>query len=151
MTIARAVLLVIGVALVGWGLRLVVGLGFTDLLDAAVWLAAGVLIHDAVVAPAVIILGALVARRLPSWAAPSVAATSLIVGSVTLALLPTLGRFGAKPDDPTLLAGRYGTWWLVLTACAVGAGTASAWRARDRRRRSDDVESSSSATRSTSS
>lgn len=83
--------------------------------------------HDARVAPAVVLAGVLVSRRLPrAWAAPIVVAT-VVWGSLTLLAVPVLGRFGAKDDNPTLLDRGYLTaWWVgtaVVVALVVVAGT----------------------------
>ncbi|MGA9749986.1 MAG: hypothetical protein WBQ50_21240, partial [Nocardioides sp.] len=51
-----------------WGIRLVLGLDLSDLLSAGLWLAGGVIVHDAVIAPAVAVVGIGVARLLPPWA-----------------------------------------------------------------------------------
>ena len=54
--------------------------------------------------------------------------------TVTLATVPVLGRFGALPDNPTLLDRPYLAGWSVL-AGLVAAGVVAATVARARRRR----------------
>jgi hypothetical protein len=119
-----------GLAMLGWGVRLLLGLDHDDLVGAVLWLAAGVLVHDAVVAPLVVLAGVGLARVVPVWARTPVAVVGVLVGTVTLAVVPTLGRFGAKADDPFLLNRAYGTWWLALTSAAVLGGALVALRAR---------------------
>ncbi len=113
-----------------WGIRLVLGLDLSDLLSAGLWLAGGVIVHDAVIAPAVAVVGIGVARLLPPWAAGPFAAVGVVVGTITLAVVPMLGRFGAKSDDPYLLNREYGAWWLLLTTIALITGVVVALRAR---------------------
>ena len=79
------------------------------------------MLHDAVLAPLTIVawcvLAAGAARRGPAGAgrrwAPSCS------GTVTLVAVPVLGRFGARPDNPTLLDRNYSLGWLVLAALIV--------------------------------
>jgi hypothetical protein len=74
----------------------------------------GLLAHDAVIAPLVVLLGAVLLPRLPSWSRAPAVAGAVVLGSVTLAAVPVLGRFGAKADDPWLLPRPYGVLWTVL-------------------------------------
>jgi hypothetical protein len=94
------------------------------LVSTAVWLAGGVLVHDALLAPVTIAASALGLALLPrAYLAPA-AATVVVLGSVTLVALPVLGRFGARPDNPTLLDRPYVLGWLafagLVLACAFG-------------------------------
>lgn len=102
-----------------------------QLVEIGLWLAAGVVAHDAVIA-GVVLLVALLARRLLPAAAKAPAAIALIVwGSTSLAVLPVLGRFGARSDNPTLLDRPYLTSWLALTAATVVVVVlVGVWRAR---------------------
>ncbi|RYU14327.1 hypothetical protein [Nocardioides iriomotensis] len=130
MTALRLLTGVVGLAALGWGIRLLLRLDLGDLLNAGLWMAGAVLAHDALVAPAVVLIGLAAARFVPTWARPAVAAVGVVVGTMTLALLPTLGRFGAKVDDPFLLNRAYGAWWLALTSTAVVVGLLVALRSR---------------------
>lgn len=85
---------------------------------------------DFVLAPLVVIVGYVVVRLLPIWALAPFAAAALVLGSGTLAVLPTLGRFGAKPDDPYLLNRSYLAWWVVLAAMLLLAAAGWALYAR---------------------
>lgn len=86
-----------------------------QLVEIALWLGAGVAVHDAIVAGLVIGVSLLGRRVLPRpWHAP--ATLGLVVwGSVSLMAVPVLGRFGARADNPTLLDRPYLATWLVLT------------------------------------
>ena len=90
-----------------------------QLVEIAVWLAAGVVLHDVVVAGVVLAGVALGRRVLPGpWQAP--ATLGLVVwGGVTLMAVPVLGRFGARADNPTLLDRPYLASWAALTVVAV--------------------------------
>jgi hypothetical protein len=90
------------------------------LVDVVVWLVAGVLLHDAVVAPLVVLVGVLAVPRLPlAGRAPAVAGLVVLL-AVTLVAVPVIGRFGARADNPTLLDRPYAVLWLVFAA-VVGA------------------------------
>ena len=99
------------------------------------WLAGGVLLHDAVLAPAVLLLGLLTRWFVPRpWHAP--AAVALVTwGALTLLAVPVLGRFGARADNPTLLDRSYLLSWLVMTALVVATMSGAGWWRSTRRDR----------------
>lgn len=134
MTTLRVFLVAVGCVAGVAGAVQLLAQGPADVAHAVAWLAAGVLAHDAVLAPAVVVAGLVVWPRLPEPARAPAAVAAVVVGTVTLAVLPTLGRFGAKPDDETLLNRPYVAFWvgLVLLA-ALGALVASVVRRRQRR------------------
>ncbi|GAB3265088.1 hypothetical protein GCM10027425_30380 [Alteromonas gracilis] len=122
MTPGRLLLGGLGVALGAYGAWLALSRQDVDqLVEIAVWLAAGVLLHDVVVAGIVIVAAGLGRRLLPaSWHAP--AALGLLVwGGVTVMAVPVLGRFGARPDNPTLLDRPYLATWVVISLLVVAA------------------------------
>jgi hypothetical protein len=97
-----------------------------DLLDVGFWLAGGVLLHDAVLAVAVVVIGVLAVRWLPPAARGPAVVGFVVLGSLTLLAIPVLGRFGARADDPTLLDRNYWAGWLAvagLTLVAVVVAT----------------------------
>jgi hypothetical protein len=104
-----------------------------DLLNLVVWLAAGVVLHDAVLSVAVLALGALALRVLPQPARAPAVVGLVVLGSATLLAVPVLGRFGARPDNPTLLDRSYWAGWLVLAAVTLVAVVAASL-VRSRRR-----------------
>jgi hypothetical protein len=129
---------VAGAAYGGW--RLLV-LGWENLRYASVWLAGGVVLHDAILVPLVLGLWVVVRRLVPvGWRAPF-AVTMIVLGTVSLAVLPVLLRLGARSDNSTLLDRDYGSGWLLLVALvtAVVALThvATGWRAGRRRSTGD--------------
>jgi hypothetical protein len=106
-----------------------------DLVSVALWLAAGVLLHDFVLAPAVLALAWVVGRRLPEPARAPVTVGFVVVGAVTLLAIPVLGRFGASPGNDTLLDRNYVAGWLLLVGLTAGVvGVAVLARTRRRRR-----------------
>jgi FtsH-binding integral membrane protein len=91
------------------------------ILDLGLWLVGGVVVHDAVIAPLVLLL-ALAARRLPAAHRRATAVALVVTGSLSLLAVPVLTRLGARPDNPTLLDRPYLWSWaalLVLTAAVV--------------------------------
>ncbi|SDS37773.1 hypothetical protein SAMN04488570_1746 [Nocardioides scoriae] len=115
----RAVVGLLGLAAAAYGAVLLLGLDGADLLDTVLWMAGGVVLHDAVVAPLTVLATVLLVRVVPaSWR------TSLTVGlvvllGVTATAVPVLGRFGARSDNPTLLDRDYTGGWLLLAAAVL--------------------------------
>jgi hypothetical protein len=85
-----------------------------QLVSAAIWLASGVVLHDAVLAPVVLVLVVVGARLVPVAARVPAAAGLVVLGAVTVVAIPVLGEFGARPDNPTLLDRSYVAGWLVF-------------------------------------
>jgi hypothetical protein len=134
---ARTALGALGVLAGGYGAYLLLSRQDTaDHVATALWLAGGVVLHDLVLAPLVIVLAGLVARVVPAPARAPVVVGAVVLGAVTLLAVPVLGRFGAHPDNPTLLDRPYGLGWLVLAGLTVLAVVvATVLRARQARRR----------------
>ena len=103
-----------------------------DLVDLAVWLGGGVLLHDAVLAPLVVLLALLVLPRLPAWGRAPAVAGFMVLGSVTLLAIPAIGRFGAREDVPSLLNRPYGVLWLGFAALVVAVVVVAALLRRRR-------------------
>jgi hypothetical protein len=127
----RVALLVLGLVAGVYGLVRLLDLGWANTRATGVWLVGGVLLHDAVFAPLVLVLSVLAVRRVPrARLAPWVVALVVLV-PVTLVGVPELGRFGADPRNATLLDRHYWWgWWVLVTlvVAAVVAGTAVARR-----------------------
>ena len=106
-----------------------------DHLATAAWLVSGVVLHDLVLVPLVLAGTGLVARVLPGPARGPAAVGLVVLGTVTLVGVPVLGRFGARPDNPTLLDRPYGPGWAALAGLTVlGVVLAAGLRARAGRR-----------------
>lgn len=121
LNVARTVLAVAG-ALVGlYGAARLIGLGLGNLAGTLLWLAGVVVAHDALLAPLVVLVTATAARRLPQWSHRATVVVLVVLGSVTLLAVPTLGRFGAKADNPTLLDRPYVAGWVAVTGLVLVA------------------------------
>ena len=109
-----------GVLIGGYGAWLLLSRQDTDqLVNAAIWLAAGVVLHDFVLAPLVLLIVYVGARVLPArWRGPAIVGL-VVLGTATVFAIPVLGRFGARPDNPTLLDRNYAAGWLVLAGLTV--------------------------------
>ena len=104
-----------GVLLAAYGAFLLLSRQDLDqIVDAAVWLAVGVVLHDAVLAPLVILVVFVAARLAPAPARAPLTIAMVVLGSLTLVAVPVLGRFGARPDNATLLDRPYLAAWFVL-------------------------------------
>lgn len=141
MTGSRRLLGALGVLVAAYGAWLLLSReDLHRLVDVALWLGGGVLLHDAVLAPAVLVVSALAARVLPAaWRAPAVVVL-VVLGAVTLLAVPVLGRFGARADNPTLLDRDYTTGWLLVAGLVVlGAAAGAVARRRRTPRATTDV------------
>jgi hypothetical protein len=115
MRAARFVIGAVGVLVGAFGAWLLLTRQDLDqLVDAAVWLAAGVVLHDGVLAVGTLIVAAVALPRLPGAARAPAVVGFVVLGSVTLLAVPVLGRFGARPDNATLLDRDYVVGWVVL-------------------------------------
>lgn len=132
-SVGRWALMVPGLGAAGYGLVLLWRQGLTEVPGVLGWLAGAVLVHDGLIVPVTLAVGAWLVRVLdPRWRAP-VGSALLVLGTLTLMALPVLGRFGARSDNPTLLDRHYLLGWLVLTT-VIGAGAvAGAWLRPGRR------------------
>ncbi|EGD45371.1 hypothetical protein NBCG_00273 [Nocardioidaceae bacterium Broad-1] len=97
-----------------------------QIVEVVVWLAAAVVIHDGILAPAVLALGWLGGRLLPRAVARGAVTVLVLLGPTVLVAIPVLGRFGAKPDNPTLLDRDYTQGLLAFALLCVCAGVAVA-------------------------
>ena len=116
MRVTRGLLGVTGVVLVLVGLYHLAGTSLSDLGNLVLWLAGGVVAHDAVIAPLVVLVGFVMLPRLPSGSRAPATAGFVVLLSVTLLAVPAIGRFGARDDVPSLLNRPYGALWLVFVA-----------------------------------
>lgn len=132
MNLTRALLLAVGVVAGAVGVFELLAGGGRNLLSALTWLAGGVVLHDFVFAPLVVMLLVTGATVLPSWARSAAAAATVVLGTVTLMAVPVLGRFGSRPDNPTLLDRPYVAGWLVFAGLVLGC--ACGWAFVQRRR-----------------
>ncbi len=120
MTVVRWSLGLVGVAVgIYGGWLLLSRQAGEDLVSAAQWLVGGVVLHDLVLAPVVLVVVAVAGRLAPRPVRAQGAVLLVVVGSVTLLALPVLGGFGRRSDNPSLLDRDYTTGWLVLVGVVV--------------------------------
>jgi hypothetical protein len=124
-----------GVAVAAYGGWLLWQRPDDQLVGAGTWLVGGVILHDGVLAPIVLLLGLLAARTLPAGWRGAAAGGLVVLGSVTLVAVPVLGRFGARPDNPTLLDRNYAAGWVVIAAGTAAGVVLAAYLGRRRERR----------------
>ena len=130
----RVLLAGLGVLVGGYGAFLLLSRQDPDqLLNAALWLVSGVVLHDFVLAPLVLGLVVVGARLVPAVGRAPVAAGLVVLGTATVFAIPVLGTFGQRSDNPTLLDRDYLRGWLVFAALTVAVSTYAALRARRRR------------------
>ncbi len=120
----RVALGVLGTAMVGFGALRLLG-SPRHLLDVGVWLAGGVLVHDALLAPLALALAWLGVRVVPATVRPVTALALVVLATVTVTAVPVLGRFGARADNPTLLDRDYVTGWLLLAGAVTAVALAA--------------------------
>ncbi len=119
MTGWRILLGVLGLGGATYGVAQLLGLGFDNLVATLIWLVGGVALHDGVVAPVTIALGAVLVTL---WRRPlpgPLVAGAVVLATVTVVAVPVLGRFGARTDNPTLLDRNYVLGWLALATLIV--------------------------------
>ncbi|MGH8775793.1 MAG: hypothetical protein ACRDWI_11655 [Jiangellaceae bacterium] len=110
--------------------------GPSPLAWARFWLG-GLLAHDLVVAPAVVLLGVLVARLVPGRPRPYVQAGLAISAMLSVAALPfVLGR-GRAEGEPSALPLDYGRGLLITLAAVWGVVAVVALLSRSRRPKFD--------------
>jgi len=120
MRILRLLLGAAGIVLGLVGAWFLLGTDLAALVNIVLWLAGGVALHDAVIAPLVVLIAFLVLPRLPSYSRGPAVAGFVVLASVTLMAVPALTRFGARPDVPSLLNRPYGVLWLLFAVLVVG-------------------------------
>jgi hypothetical protein len=120
MTATRWSLGLVGVAVGLYGAWLLLSRQSGDqLVSAAAWLVGGVVLHDFVLAPVVLVVVAVVGRLVPQPVRAPAAVLLVVLGSVTLLAVPVLGGFGRRADNASLLDRDYWSGWFVLAGLLV--------------------------------
>lgn len=125
----------VGVLMGAFGALRFLQLDPAKLLDAVLWLAGGVVVHDAILAPLTIALTVLGTRVVPAALRTRVTVALVVLLTVTVTAIPVLGRFGARPDNATILPRDYTAGWLVLAVLVLVATLAAGPVTRAVRRR----------------
>ncbi len=128
--VLRPALGVVGAGAAAYGLWLLLDQPWERLVAIVVWAAGGVVAHDALVAPLVVLLGVAAATRAPGWLRVPLVRLLVVLGPLTLVAVPVLGRFGARPDNPSLLDRPYWAGYLGVVALAVVVTAVDAARRR---------------------
>jgi hypothetical protein len=106
-------------------------------IGVAVFLAAVIVLHDAVFQPVILGVGALTRRVVPAGGRPAVQAAGLISVAVSVVALPFVLGFGRRPDNPSALPLPYGRGLLLIliVVWVVALGVAVMRRKGSERRR----------------
>jgi hypothetical protein len=112
--ITRTSLGLVGVVATAYGVLLLLDLGWDNLVATGTWLIGGVVLHDAVLAPATILV-CFVGLSLGQWRG-AFAAGLLTLGTITLTAVPVLSGGGVRADNSTLLDRPYWAGWFFVTA-----------------------------------
>ena len=112
----RLLIGLVGMAMGAFGALRFVQLDLPDIVDAVLWLAGGVAIHDGVIAPLTIALTVLATRVVPSSARLRTVVALVVLATVTVTAIPVLGSWGARPDNDSLLDRNYVLGWLGFTS-----------------------------------
>lgn len=109
----------VGVGFGLWGLWLMRDFTREQLTSEAFWLAGGVVLHDAILAPVVVLIGYAASKILPRHFRSATATAFLVWGTLTIVFLPVLSGQGGKPGNDTILGKPYVLSWIVLTLVLV--------------------------------
>jgi hypothetical protein len=91
------------------------------------WFLGAAVIHDGLIAPAVLLVGFVVARPLPAPLRGPVQGGLIVSAVVALFSLPLVRGYGVRPDNPTVVFRDYGpalvavlaAVWVITTAVTV--------------------------------
>lgn len=117
----RIVLAAAGLLSIGYGVYLLPGnTAPRELLLLALWLIAAVLVHDGLLAPAVVAVGWLLRRFVPDRARRYLQAALVVGALVTVIALPLMLREGTQPQSKALLQHPYGAHLGLLLGIIAG-------------------------------
>ena len=124
----RLVLVGVGVLLLAWGAFVMFdSVRPTRIPGVALWIAAAIVLHDAILAPIVFVFGIALRRagRRTTGTVIAIVQGGIVVGSiVSLVAVPTIVAKNFAPANPTVLPLDYGLnlgiFWLVLAVLTVG-------------------------------
>lgn len=127
----------LGIVAIAFGaIRILTSSQATKPLQLVEWLIGAVILHDAIFAPATVVVGWAVARVVRGRAQAYVQAALAVAVAATLIALPMIYRHGKSSPGSTLLTRNYAVNLLVLLAVVVVAGVVAfvvAGRATGRR------------------
>lgn len=124
-----------GIAAVCWGLWLMRDDGLERWQAQLAWFFGGVIAHDALIAPLMVLVG-VVAARILRPRHRSIAAVGFIVwATVTVAAANVLLPVGGRPDNPSLMNRPYVLAWIAFTGSVLAVVGLAALRGRASDRR----------------
>lgn len=126
----RIPLAFIGVAAIGWGFWLLSDDGLERWRSQAVWIVGGVIAHDAVIAPLVVVLGVIAARAWRPRARGAIAVGFIVWATVSAAVANVLLPVGGRPDNPSLMNRPYVLAWVVFTLVVLAVTAVAVARGR---------------------
>lgn len=91
--------------------------------DWAKWIAGALVLHDALLVPAVLLVGALVTRLAPPALRSGLQGTLAVCGVVALMSVPVVMAAGRRADNPSLLPHDYGQNLAIVLAVILAGGT----------------------------
>jgi len=112
----RGLLILTGVLMGLWGLWLMRDFRFDQLKSAGFWFAGGIIFHDGILAPIVVLYGAFHMWAIPSYARKPATIGLILWGTLTIAVANVLSGQGGKPDNDTVINRPYVSTWLIMTA-----------------------------------
>lgn len=114
---ARRILTALGLGMVAFGIAgLLRNAEATEPLNAALFVVGGLALHDGLVAPAVMVLGLVLARLVPRRLRPPVQGALIVSAALTLVAIPPWTGRGRLANNPSLLPQDYGQGLLVALA-----------------------------------
>ena len=116
--------LAVGGAIFAFGLYgLLHNAGQTVPANVLKWIAGALILHDAIIAPAVLVAGFLLARLLPVTMRAGIQATLAVCALVVVMSVPVLKAVGRRPDNPSLLPHDYAQNLVIVIAVILVGGT----------------------------
>jgi MFS family permease len=113
----RILLIGFGILVMAFGgLQLVWNVPTSEYVNLAVWLAAGVVLHDMLLAGLVAACGWLMAKVLPKRYRSYAQAGIIVAGIVAIMSIPVVVGAGRKPDNPSLLPLDYSRNLVIVVA-----------------------------------
>lgn len=124
-----------GVLLVLFGVfRFVTEVPVGDLVVLALWLAGAIVLHDGILSPTVVSVGAAISRVVPPRARRYLQAALVMGAVVTIIAIPLIFRRGSQPKSKAILQQNYGGN-LTLLLGIIAAVTLVAYAVRVARER----------------
>lgn len=125
----RGTLILAGLLMGLWGLWLMRDFRLDQLKSAGLWMVGGIVFHDGVLAPLVVLYSLVHFKAIPDYSRKPATIGLILWGTITVAVGNVLSGEGGKPDNHTVLNRPYMTTWLILTLIlAVFVASEILWR-----------------------